>query len=516
MSDFKFNCPECDLRVQMHVKYAGSEIVCPACNQTIQVPSQAEPGPKSPASPPKIASRKPTQTFPTLPLLLGAGISILAVAAVVFVMKPESRTPAGGSIVQPTDSLPAVPVPERTDPEQDIAPFKLNSNAAWPQWRGPNRDAKSSDTGLIHEWPTEGPPLAWKTTTCGSGYSSVAVAGGLVFTLGDFAEGSHVIAIDEATGRHIWTSPRLGDKGGNYDGTKSTPSIDGDRVYALGQFGDLVCLHAADGSEVWRVHLESDLGGGFSDWNYAESPLVDGNKVIVTPGGSAGSVAALDKMTGKTIWRSRQWKDEPQYVSAIVSNIGGRRHYIQLSQQTLVGLDAESGDNFWRIPRRGATAVIPTPVIYNNIVFVTSGYAIGCNAFQINSSGGKITSRQLYANQDLVNHHGGIVLVDKYVYGHSDRGGWKCLDITTGKVLWENRGVGKGSVVFADGHLICRSETGSGTVALVEATPEGYREKSRFAQPDRSNKNSWAHPVVANGHLYLRDQDTLLCYNLRD
>jgi outer membrane protein assembly factor BamB len=388
----------------------------------------------------------------------------------------------------------------------------------WPQFRGPNRDAKSTETGLLKQWPAAGPPLLWKATGLGSGYSSVSVAGGKVFTMGDGRGGSsQVHAFDEQSGAAVWMSRAVGRTGGKYDGTKSTPAIDvaAGRLYALGQFGDLVCLNIGNGQEVWRKSLTSDFGGKFGNWNYAESPLLDGDKVLVSPGGRRGAVVALNKTTGATIWQSRQYTDEAQYVSLIVSPMGPRRHYLTMSQKTVAGIDAQSGNLMWRIPRAGKTAVIPSPVVYNNIVFVTSGYNVGCNAFQIGTQGGRITTRQLYSNKDLVNHHGGVVVVDKYVYGHSDRGGWKCLDITTGEVLWENRGVGKGSVIYVDGHLICRGEAGSGNIALVVATPQGYQEKGRFAQPDRSNKNSWAHPVVANGKLFLRDQGVLLCFNLR-
>lgn len=397
--------------------------------------------------------------------------------------------------------------------------FKGNSSAAWPQFRGSNRDAKSTETGLLKQWPASGPRLLWKAEGLGRGYSSVAVAGGMVVTMGDGRDGSSKVhAISESNGSMLWSSSRIGKTGGNYDGTKSTPAIDvaTGKLYALGQFGDFVCLNTSDGSEVWRKNLQSDFGGKVGGWNYAESPLLDGDRVIVSPGGRQGVVMAVNKTSGSSLWRSRQFAEEAQYVSTVPSMVGGTKNYIQMTQQTLAAVDAQSGNLVWRIPRAGKTAVIPSPVVYNDIVFVASGYNVGCNAFQIRSQGGRLTTRQLYANKDLVNHHGGIVLVDKYVYGHSDRGGWKCMDITNGRVMWQNQGVGKGSVVFADGHLICRSETGSGKVALVEASPSAYREKGRFNQPDRSNRNSWAHPVVANGKLFLRDGDILLCYDLKN
>ncbi len=391
----------------------------------------------------------------------------------------------------------------------------FGGNNSWPQWRGPNRDGKSTETGLLKEWLPAGPPLLWKIRGLGKGFSTVSVAGGRVYTMGELNDGSHLHCFDEKSGNKIWSSDVIGNKGGDFVGPKSTPTIDGDRVYCLGQFGDFVCFDAQSGQEVWRKHLMNDFGGKYENWNYTESPLIDGDKVFASPGGRRGYMVALNKGSGATLWQSRQWTDSSQYVSPILAEIGGRRQVIQLSQQSLVALDVNNGQIIWRVPRRGATAVIPTPVVYNNIVFVTSGYNIGCNAFQINSQGGRYTSRQLYANKEIINHHGGVILIDKYVYGHSDRGGWTCLDVTTGQTMWKETGVGKGAVVYADGHLYTRSESGSSNVALVDATPSGYVEKGRFSQPDRSGAQTWPHPVVVNGKLFLRDQDMLLCYDVR-
>lgn len=389
---------------------------------------------------------------------------------------------------------------------------------SWPQWRGPNRDGLSTEKGLAKQWPAGGPPLVWKANGCGGGFSSVAVAGGRVFTMGDGGQASAVHCFEEATGNKIWSSQPLGRTGGNYEGTKSTPTVDGDRVYALGQFGDLVCLNVSDGSDVWRKNLTRDFSGQFSRWNYSESVLVDEDRLIVSPGGRGGLMLALNKADASPLWRTREWTDEVQYVSPMIANLGGRKQYIQLTQRVLAGVDAETGRIVWSAQRPGKTAVIPTPVVHNNIVFVTSGYGVGCNAFQVGGSGGRMSARQIYANRELVNHHGGVVLVDRHVFGHSDgRGGgqWKCLDVANGNVLWSEGGVGKGAVVYADGHLYCRSEGRAGTVALVEATPNGYVEKGRFDQPDRSGREAWAHPVVVNGRLFLRDQDVLLCFDVR-
>ena len=385
----------------------------------------------------------------------------------------------------------------------------------WPTWRGLKRDGSNTEQGLLTEWPVGGPPLAWQATDCGVGYSSVSVANGRVFTMGDGPDGGYVRAFDEKTGKSVWVSPVLGKPGGNYAGTRCTPTVDGGLVYALGQFGDFVCLAAATGKEVWRKSLQKDFGGSFSGWNYTESPLVDGNQVLVTPGGKNGAVVALDKKTGALLWQSKEFTDGAQYSSLIAADIYGVHQYIQLTAASVAGVEANTGKLLWRAERKGSTAVITTPIYAHNQVFVTSGYGVGCNAFKITKDSAGFTTEEIYANKNMANHHGGVILLGDYIYGHSDSKGWTCLDFKTGDVKWRHDGVNKGSIAYADGHFYCRSEGGKGTVALIVATPAGYQEKGRFEQPDRSKQNSWAHPVIANGKLYLRDQDVLLCYDVR-
>lgn len=384
----------------------------------------------------------------------------------------------------------------------------------WPQWRGPNRDAKSTETGLRDQWPEDGPPLAWVAEGLGGGYSSVSVAGGKVFTLGDLEDGSYAIAMNESDGAFLWKT-RIGDSGGHrkYPGTRSTPTVDGDHLFVLNQYGDLVCLTVKDGERVWQVNLQENFGGQMmSGWRYSESPLVDGNRVVVTPGGNQGTVLALDRETGDKIWQSGDWTDPAGYSSVIIKTIHGKRQYVQLTGRHVGGIDPETGEVLWLAERDGRTAVVATPVVHDDIVFVTSSYGVGCNGFQISRDGDTWTTEELYANTNIANHHGGVVLLDGYVYGSSG-GTFRCLDITTGELSFGERSVGKGATVYADGHLILRSE--SGPVALIKATPDSLQEVSRFEQPRRSSERAWPHPVVANGKLYLRDQDILLVYDLR-
>lgn len=387
--------------------------------------------------------------------------------------------------------------------------------ADWPQWRGPNRDGISHEKGLLRIWSAGGPPLAWKVKDLGEGYSSVSIAQGRIFTMGDRTEASFVHALDEKNGKQLW-SARLGRPGerGGYHGPRATPTVDGDLVFGLGQFGDLVCFEAESGKEVWRKNLGKDFSGRAGGWGYSESPLVDGDKLICTPGGPQGTILALNKKTGAEIWRTEDFTDNAEYSSPLAAEIGGVRQYIQLTGNSVAGAAAEDGGLLWRAQRKGSTAVIPTPIFHNDHVYVTSGYGIGCNLFKISKTGNQFKAQEVYANKVMVNHHGGVVRVGEHLYGHSDGKGWVCQDFRTGNMVWSERGIGKGSLVCADGHLYLRSEGSKGTMALIEATPAGYKEKGRFDQPERSSHESWPHPVIANGKLYIRDQDLLLCYDV--
>ncbi len=392
----------------------------------------------------------------------------------------------------------------------------------WLQWRGPRRDDLSTETGLLKEWPAGGPPLAWKITNLGGGYSGVSVVGDRVYTMGEDASTSYLYALNAANGQVVW-SVKVGKPGANegndYPGPRCTPTVAGNLIVSLGQFGDLVCVDAAKGTELWRHNLETDFAGKMmSRWNYAESPLVDGEQVICTPGGPQGTMIALNKTTGQVLWRSKNWTDSASYSSAVAADIGGVRQYVQLTDASVAGV-ATDGRLLWRAPRPGRVAVIPTPICADDSVYVSSGYNDGCNLFKIAKAGGKFSVETVYANKVMMNHHGGVIKVGDYLYGHSDGKGWTCQDFKTGNLVWlEKANLGKGSLTCADGMLYLRTEGGKGkpsTIVLIEATPKGWTEHGRFDQPDRSDMNSWTHPVVANGRLYIRDQTVLLSYDVR-
>jgi len=382
----------------------------------------------------------------------------------------------------------------------------------WPQWRGPNRDGVSTETGILDAWPEGGPKLLWKTKGVGAGFSSVSVTGGRIYTMGDGQNASQVHCLDTRNGKILWSSKPVGKTGGNYKGTRCTPTFDDEHLYALGQFGDLVCLRASDGSEVWRKSLTKDFGGRSGGWNYTESPLVDEGKVMVTPGGKQGAVVALDKKTGELIWQSKEFTDSAQYSSLIVREFGGKRQYIQLTGANVVGLEASTGKVLWKAPRKGRTATISTPIFHEGHLFVSSAYGVGCNGFKVSHEGGKFTTKELYANKTISNHHGGCIRVGNHVYASSG-GTLACMELKTGNEMWRKRSAGKGSILIIDGKIILRAE--NGPLALVELNPKEYREISKFDQPDRSKAKAWPHPVVSNGVLYVRDQDILLAYDVR-
>ena len=387
----------------------------------------------------------------------------------------------------------------------------------WPRWRGPDRTDLSKEAGLLKQWPAEGPKQVWIFKNAGKGYSGPSIVGGKMFTLGTRDDREILLALDAATGKELWALP-LGDVLGNKwgDGPRSTPTVDGDKVYALSGPGVLACVNIADGKQVWTTKM-SDAGGGVPSWGYTESPLVDGNQVVVTPGGEKGAIAAYDKATGKMLWQSKDFTDGAQYSSIVAATINGEKQYVQLTMQTIVGISPKDGAVLWRHGFPGRVAVIPTPIVRDNQVYVTAGYKVGCVAIKI-EPGNTVTP--VFQNKEMQNHHGGVILLGDHLYGHSDGNGWVCQDWKTGDQKWAEKGkLGKGAIGFADGMFYCVDEN-NGDVALIEASPNGWSEKGRFKLDPQSQIRSrdgriWTHPVIVNGRLYLRDQDLIYCYAVK-
>ena len=398
------------------------------------------------------------------------------------------------------------------------------STADWPGWRGPNRDNRSPDTGLVKEWPKDGPELLWTFEDGGTGYSCSTLVDGKLFFTGSRKGKAEIICLDAATGKELWSSAIGKDEGQGYNtgwggGPRGAVTVDDGLAYAMSANGSVVCVSAADGSKKWSKELVGDFGGKEPSWGFSESPLVDGDKLIVTPGGKKGAIVALDKKTGKEIWRSTDVEDDAQYASVIVAEVGGKRQYVQLFMNRLVGVSAEDGKLLWSAAwPSGRTAVIPTPIYHDGMVYMTSGYGSGCQLVKIDGGEAEV----VWDNKVMKNHHGGVVLNEGHIYGFSDGGGLTCQELKSGDRVWNEKGEGieKGAVHYADGMLYCVDEK-EGSVFLVEATPDGFKEKGRFPMPkktklrDNTQGKVWAHPVVIGGRLYLRDQDLLFCFDVK-
>lgn len=382
----------------------------------------------------------------------------------------------------------------------------------WPQWQGPDRTGVSKETGLLQQWPSAGPAVVWSTTGLGSGYGSMAVAGDRVFVQGTRNRQSVVIALNRADGKEVWSKAigrtETNDQG---PGPRGTPTVDGDRLYVLTENGDLACLKT-DGAAIWTRNILKDFAGQQLRWLISESPLVDGPHVIVTPGGPGAGMAKLDKMTGKTVWTSKDLSDPAGYSSAIVADVQGVRTYMTLTSRAGVGVRASDGKLMFSYPRAAnGIANITTPVFFDNKVLFTSAYDTGAGLVGLTAQNGSVSAKEIYFTREMKNHHGGVVLVNGYLYGFDDSI-LTCLDFATGKRMWRDRSVGKGSVTFADGNLYIQSE--SNMVALAEASPTGYKEKGRFPIADKGLP-SWAHPVISDGRLYVRNQDSMVAYDVK-
>ena len=390
--------------------------------------------------------------------------------------------------------------------------------ADWHQWRGPARDGCSMERGLLQEWPAEGPKQLWRSDELGLGYAGLAVVGSEAFTLGLFGAKEFVVCLDVETGKQRWSveaGPEYKNPFG--DGPRSTPTVIGNAVYALTGSGHLVKVPRTGGKVTWKVELVKDLGGAIPEWGYCESPLVVDELVICTPGGADGTLAALDARTGKVRWRSKEVTEGAQYASAILVPHNKGPQIVQLVMNQVFAVDPERGKRLWTAEFPGRTAVIPTPVHSDGVVYVTAGYGVGSAAFRIAADGRSVTP--VYRNRVMKNHHGGVVRVGAHIYGHSEGPGWMCQDWQTGEEVWSERGFGKGAIHYADGRLYCLDER-TGEVVLVDASPSGWRVHGRFTPSTLSSRRSreggvWTHPIVAGGRLYVRDQELLYCFDVR-
>ncbi|HLY17177.1 MAG TPA: PQQ-binding-like beta-propeller repeat protein [Bryobacteraceae bacterium] len=412
-----------------------------------------------------------------------------------------------------------------------LIPAGAANSSDWPGWRGPHRDDLSSEQGLLKQWHAGGPPLAWQVHGLGAGFSSVAISGDRIYTMGDRADGQYVLALNLADGKTVWAT-RIGEawEDANAPGPRGTPTVDGDAIFAIGTDGEVVSLEAATGRMRWQKSMVRDYNGKMmSDWKFSESPLVDGDRLIFTPGSFGALLAAVDKRSGKEIWRAEggarvgnAGSNGAGYSSMVISEGAGVRQYVQLAGRGLFGVNAENGKILWSYNRiANDVANIPTPVVKGDYVFASTGYGTGSVLLKLERSGDGVAAKEVYFldAKTFQNHHGGFVLLGDYIYGGQghNNGFPICLEFLSGKVRWggdirPEGSSGSAAVAYADGHLYFRYQ--NGVMKLIEATPEGYKETGTFHIPG-VKLPSWSHPVILDGKLYLREQDTLLCYNVR-
>lgn len=428
-----------------------------------------------------------------------------------------------GAVMFPMESLGGSAADSKTVAKKAARPAtSKRSTGDWPQWRGPKRDAVSLESGLLSDWPEGGPTLLWTLEDAGVGYSGPAVRNGRLFLLSGRDKSTVAFAVNVKTGQRIWTSPPIGDVYVNDwgDGPRSTPTVDGGKLYCLTANGILACIDANKGGILWRKNLVTDFGGSIPTWGYSESPLVVGKRVFVTPGGS-NCIVALDKESGATLWTSTGLNDGAQYSSLVPVKVDGLDMVVTMTTRGLVGVNANNGKLLWRFENTAnGTAVIPTPIVHGNLVYGTSGYGTGCGLVRLKAQGSSHDAEEVYFNKVMKNQHGGVLLVGDHVYGYSDGTGWVCQEFLTGEMVWRDRKLGKGSVIAAQGKLYCYTES-EGEMVLADASPDGWKEHGRFTIPrassiPRKSGQIWTHPVVAEGRLFLRDHELLFCYDVRD
>jgi outer membrane protein assembly factor BamB len=443
----------------------------------------------------------------------GAGPQTSRPSAPPSVATPRQAASPGRAAAAVKDSqsqqaASASPVPASAIPPPG-APY-------WPRFHGPKGDNLSADTGLLKEWPEGGPKLLWTAKGLGPGFASVTLANGLIYTAGNNNDKTMITAMD-MEGKIRWQTDNGAAWTGDSPGTRGTPTIDGDRLYHESPLGEVTCMSAKRGEKQWNVNILKEFEGENITWALAESLLTDGDRVICCPGGSKASVAALDKMTGKTVWTSKPTGVKTSYATPVLTECEGLRMILTMNSKAFLAVNADNGDLLFTVPHETRYDVNATsPIYHDGHVFICSGYGSGAALFKLKVDGQKASVEQVWESKELDNHHGGVILLDGYLYGaaqEKNRGGWICLDWKTGEKMCAEKGVGKGSLTYADGMLYTLSEQRD--MGLVPATPKEHKVVSKFKIPSGGDGPSWAHPVVCGGRLYVRHSDQLFAYDVR-
>ena len=402
--------------------------------------------------------------------------------------------------------------------------------ADWPQWRGPDRDGISREKGLLADWDAAPPKFLWQLDGMGTGYASVSVVKGKLYTTGNTEKGQSLICVDLGAKKIDWSTPLTdGSPKHGYEGARCTPTIDGDRAYVVSSDGAITCLSTKDGAVLWSRKFKEFGGKMMSGWGFSESPLIDGDRVLCTPGGENAMIVCLDKKSGGDIWRSAMpkigdsGKDGAAYSSIIISNAAGVKQYVQLVGRGVIGVRASDGEYLWGYNKvANGVANIPTPIASGDFVFASTGYGTGSVLVKLSKDGQGIKAEEVYfLNADTFqNHHGGMILIGDHIYaGHAHNKGFPiCVDLKSGEVVWGGKmrppqgADGSAAVTAVDGKIIFRYQ--NGTLALIEAKPDGYKLLGTF-KPAYQEKESWAHPVVVDGKMYLREQNKLMVYDVK-
>ncbi|HYU80558.1 MAG TPA: PQQ-binding-like beta-propeller repeat protein [Vicinamibacterales bacterium] len=383
--------------------------------------------------------------------------------------------------------------------------------ADWFQWRGPNRDGHSEETGLLKQWPPGGPRLVWKTSGAGTGYSSLSASNGRLYTLGA-RDVEYAMAFDAATGRKLWETP-LGRRYRNDqgDGPRSTPTVDGDRLYVFGGSGDLASLDAATGKRIWSVNVVQTFGGATPPWGYSESPLIISDRIVLNAGGRRASIVAINKTDGTTLWQNQG--DEAAYSSPMLLRTGSLAQVVFFTSRRALAVDPRDGRLLWSYDRvANNTANIATPIVRGTRVFFSSDYGTGAALLDVKASGNIASASEVYFTREMRNHHASSVVVGDNIYGFSSSI-LTALKFDTGDRLWRDRSVGKGSLIYGDERLYLYSE--DGTVGLADASADAYHERGRFSIQPSTGAPTWAHPIITNGKFILRDQDVIYAYDVK-
>ena len=381
----------------------------------------------------------------------------------------------------------------------------------WPRFHGAAADNKSLDTGLLKKWPEDGPKLIWTAKNIGKGYSSVTIADGTIYTAGDIDEKAIVTAMD-LDGKIKWQYDNGPGWTGSYPGSRGTPTIDGERIYHQSAKGQLVCLEAKTGKKIWDTNTNEAFGTRKTYWAFAESVLIDGDNAIICPGGTEASMVAFNKMTGKMVWKTKETGDTHGYATPVLIEQDGLRIILTMTGQALIGVNADGGDLLFRfefITKHNVNVLIP--LYHDGHVLISSGYKNGTKLVKLTVKGKTASVEEVWYAKELANHHGGVMLVDGYIYGSTNN--WVCLDWKTGEVKWDVEGVGKGCVTMADGLLYTMSEKKK--VGLAKPSPKGHELISQFELPEQGEGPCWAHPVVCDGRLYIRYDDFLYAYDVK-